>query len=685
MSTTTDTADGRPQIGNASMRIERFGDFLRLYYENEIAELAQHYPKEQRSLEIDYDDLYIFDDRLAQNVKERPRETKGEIESALADYDLPIDIEMQNADVIVRYSDESNHIGELQHHGRINELNGFTGQVTKVTPVQKHPKNIPFECLRCGTFNTIRQDSDELQEPHQCSGCERKGPFNQRLEEIPEHEMDDTQLARIQEPPDQTNGANGRSMDITLKNGLVDTVTPGDRVNGSAILTLEPAKQDSSNFNTALEAIHIEREEEDFEDVDTEAYEEDILALANGEHGDPFELLINSIATSHYGGEKIKLAIGLQLFGGVEKEQPDGTYQRGDSHILLLGDPGSGKSSFLQTVRNIAPRASYVSGKGASASGLTAAAVPDDFGDGKWSLEAGALVLADGGIACVDEIDKMKDDAKQSMHEALEAQEVHISKAGINARLSAKSALLAAGNPKEGRFDPYRPNGEQIALDPALVNRFDLLFMVDDQPDVSEDFAIAGHIIDRRTNAPDPAIDPDLLRAWVAYAKQRYRPKIDDSEAGEKIAEWYASIRQSGGGEDSPIPFNARNLQAVIRLSEASARARLSETVNNEDIERAKGLVQESLEQVGLDPETGKVDIDMIETGRSKSQRDRMVRVKDIIRENTPIPEEEAINKAKDAGFSKSKIEDALRDLSTKGHIYDLGDGAGLRWSGDSV
>jgi len=208
---------------------------------------------------------------------------------------------------------------------------------------------------------------------------------------------------------------------------------------------------------------------------------EEIVRLSSSEG--IYEKMVASIAPSIYGYDQEKLSMILQLFSGVTKQLPDGSRIRGDLHMLLIGDPGTGKSQMLAYIENIAPRAVYTSGKGSSSAGLTAAAVRDDFGDGQqWSLEAGALVLADRGIAAIDELDKMRPEDRSAMHEALEQQKISVSKAGINATLKSRCSLLGAANPKYGRFDQYEPISEQIDLEPALISRFDLIFTVTDTP-----------------------------------------------------------------------------------------------------------------------------------------------------------------------------------------------------------
>jgi replicative DNA helicase Mcm len=332
---------------------------------------------------------------------------------------------------------------------------------------------------------------------------------------------------------------------------------------------------------------------------------------------------------------------------------------------------------------------------------LTAAAVRDDFGDGQqWTLEAGALVLADQGIAAIDELDKMRSEDRSAMHEALEQQSISISKAGINATLKSRCSLLGAANPKYGRFDEYEPIAEQIDLEPALVSRFDLIFTITDKPDAEKDRDLAEHIIktnfagelhthranvatsnvsqeevDSVTEEVEPAIEADLLRKYVAFAKRNCYPTMTE-EAKEEIRDFYVTLRGQGEGEDSPVPVTARKLEALVRLAEASARIRLSDTVTTEDTDRVIDIVRSSLEDVGMDPETGEFDADMVEAGTSKSQRDRIKNVKGIIRElqdeyERGAPFEEVVDRAEQAGIDRSKVEHEIQKLKNKGDIYE--------------
>ena len=331
----------------------------------------------------------------------------------------------------------------------------------------------------------------------------------------------------------------------------------------------------------------------------------------------------------------------------------------------------------------------------------TAAAVRDDFGDGQqWTLEAGALVLADQGIAAVDELDKMRSEDRSAMHEALEQQSVSVSKAGINATLQARCALLGAANPKYGRFDQYEPIPEQIELEPALISRFDLIFTVDDLPDQDRDQRIAEHILQtnyagelesRRLMSPSegglvqkveeateqvmPAIEPKLLRKYVGYATQSCIPTMT-MEARETIKTFYLELREQGVDEDSPVPMTARKLEALVRLAEASARIRLADEVTEEDAQRVIELVRASMGDIGFDPETGTYDVDMIETGTPKTQRDRIKSLKKLMEvleeeHDDGIPLDVLIEEAEERGMDADRIEHELSKMKQSGEIYE--------------
>src|SRR2546427_389043 len=340
-----------------------------------------------------------------------------------------------------------------------------------------------------------------------------------------------------------------------------------------------------------------------------------------------------------------KEALALQLFGGVAKLMPDGRRIRGDIHLILVGDPGTGKSELLSYMIRLSPRGIYATGKAASAAGLTAAAVRDEFGEGRWTLEAGALVLADLGLAAIDEIEKMNPQDRSAIHEAMEQQRISVAKAGITAVLQSRCAILAAANPKFGRFDEHKYISEQIDLPPALLSRFDIIFSIIDRPQAERDRELAEHIlkghkvgeIRRRrdaglvveSEAPEqpftPEFDPDFFRKYVAYAKRIY-PVMTD-EAMQIIERKYLDIRKTGEAAGSSVPITPRQLEAIIRLAEASSRLRLSETVGAEDADRAVRIVEYWMGMVA--GEEGRFDIDIIQTGISQSQREQIISIRE--------------------------------------------------------
>ncbi|PSQ00892.1 AAA family ATPase [Halobacteriales archaeon QS_5_70_17] len=680
--------------------IDAFEEFYRNYYRDEIGELARKYPNDQRSLYVSWNDLYRYDQDLAEQFRNQPTQLQEYAEEALRLYDLPIDVSLGQAHVRVHDLPSATEIRAIRarHRGQLIAVQGI---VRKATDVRPKIQEAAFECQRCGTLTRIPQTGGDFQEPHECGGCERQGPFRINFDQS---EFVDAQKLRVQESPEGLRGGETpQNIDVHIEDDVTGEVTAGDHVAVTGVLHLDQQEsqgQKSAMFDIYMDGVAVEIEDEQFEEMDiTDEDKREIVELSS-EPG-IYERMVDSVAPSIYGYEEEKLAMILQLFSGVTKHLPDGSRIRGDLHMLLIGDPGTGKSALLQYIRNIAPRSVYTSGKGSSAAGLTASAVRDDFGEGQqWSLEAGALVLADQGIAAVDELDKMRTEDRSAMHEALEQQSISVSKAGINATLKSRCSLLGAANPKYGRFDQYEPIGEQIDLEPALISRFDLIFTVTDKPDEERDRDLAEHIIQTNyagelhthrtetaasdyseeeveavTNEVAPVIEPELLRKYIAYAKRNVFPTMTE-DAKEVIENFYVDLRSRGSDEDSPIPVTARKLEALVRLAEASARVRLSDTIEEEDAERVTSIVRSCLEDIGMDPETGEFDADIVETGTSKTQRDRIKNVKGLISEveeeyDEGAPVDEVLDRAEATGIERSKAEHEIEKLRRQGDVYE--------------
>ncbi|MFP8891877.1 minichromosome maintenance protein MCM (plasmid) [Natrialbaceae archaeon A-CW2] len=679
---------------------EAFQQFYSIYYddrENEhtpILDLANKYPKEQRSLEIDFDDLYRFDRNLAEDVLNKPDQVLPYAEEALRTYDLPIDIQL-DADVRIKNLEAlpDDHVYDVGQYS-VNEqgiLTAINGQVNKVAESKGKLEEAAFECQLCGTLNRVPQSANGYQEPHECQGCERQGPFRINWEQSTDT---DYQLVRLQLPPEKSRGGKSAEIDIEFTGvDMVDRVAPGDRVTVGTRLLPEVDDEDKGTFILTGEANNIEHQETDYEDLDLDEYEDEILELANSD--DPHQKVIDSIKPSHMGDENIKQAIALQMFGGVKKKHRDGSITRGNSHILLMGDPGTDKSGLLEYARDLSPRSVYTSGQSASKAGLTCAAVQDDFGDGGWTIEGGALVKAHKGLCAIDEFDKIDKDDQSGVMEAMSQGTISPAKADISGiSLPAESTVLAGANPEYGRFDEYEPIAEQIDLPAPLISRFDLIFTLADQPDPDRDAKLADHInqsayvagmmeagrrVKRDETADiDPEIEPELLRRYIAYAKQNITPVLS-KEAREAFKEFYTSIRSSAN-DDSPVPVTARKLESLHRLGEASARVRLSETVTLEDAERVIDVVLDCLNDVGVDPDTGEFDADMIETGNPKSQKDRMDDLKEVISDleqeyDEGAPLDIVKERMNDIGHTTMRVKHAMEKLKTKGEVYEPTDG----------
>lgn len=483
------------------------------------------------------------------------------------------------------------------------------------------------------------------------------------------------------EPFEITTGEQPGEIAIFLKEDLTTPrmqkkTDPGGRLKIVGILKELPKRikgKLSTKMDMYLEANHIEPLDIELDELDL-SHENERMIKQFASDPQIYEKLIASIAPSIFGFEEIKESIVLQMFGGTAHVLPDGTRIRGNIHILLTGDPGVGKSALLKLVSSVVPRARYVSGSGVTGAGLTATVVKNEA-IGGWILEAGALILCNKSLLAIDEFDKMSRDDQIAMHEATSVETVSIAKASIVATLPAQTAILAAANPKLGRFDSFRPVVEQILIPETLLSRFDLKFALRDKPDRAFDESIADRIILSRTNrqAVEPVVDIDMLRKYVAYAKRITHLELLP-ETAQMLKNFYVDMRNKYTGQEiATVSITLRQYEALLRLAEASAKVRLDTAIRTEDAERAIRLMKYSLMQLGYDIETGRIDIDQMESGITASKRRKISVILEILDEMQKQSKEIAIEdlKAEAEQQGVENIDEIIERLRREGTIFE--------------
>ena len=675
------------------------------------------------TLSIPFHELQAFDPDFAEDILQFPRQILNTGKDTLREICRE---RGEDLDVILR-------VGELPRDSRrdlreigssdIEKLRSSDVQVIKISEIKPRMHIAAFQCESCGVTQEIMQNNErELIEPIRClptdqGGCGEtagRGGATRFNLVFNVSRLINNQWIEIQELPESVeSGAQPGRAKVLLEGDLVNKHLPGQRIvaNMIPVVYSEVVKNKKTPmFDIIYHLISSEHESVPFTEIKiTDEEQEEILAISQRE--DLLRLMQNSIAPSIFSTgvmNFVKRSLALQLFGGVSRKNRDGTRTRGDIHILLMGDPGVAKSQLLTYVSALSPRGKFASGGGVSGAGLTAAAVRDTFADGRFSLEAGVLPLSDRGLAAIDEFDKITEDDRKVMHPAMEQQRINISKGGITASLPSRCAIIAAANPKQGRFSNRATNTsvlrsfKETGLPAPLASRFDIIWMMRDEVKAENDEMIAKHILRSRTRGvPEALIDEfvamdpveedkeqviirgedgtehlsqSFLRKYIAFAKRHYHPNINQ-DVMALILEYYVQERQTfgrddtdEGGESNVVPITARALEALIRLTEAHARMYLREDATSEDAKVALAVFKHWREESGIEDESEF-------SGTTVKEKNKSMIVKNIIRdiclENNNLAEINSIyNRALAKNIDELTVTNIIKQMRSSGILF---------------
>ncbi|KAL8055532.1 hypothetical protein ABFX02_04G062300 [Erythranthe guttata] len=549
----------------------------------------------------------------------------------------------------------------------IGQLVRISGIVTRCSDVKPLMQVAVYTCEECG-FEIYQEVTARIYMPlfdcpsEQCRVNHAKGNLIAQLRASKFLKFQEAKLQELAEHVPK--GHIPRAMTVHFRGELTRKVSPGDIVDVSGIFLPMPytgfrAMRAGLIADTYLEAMsvtHFKKKYEQYELRDDE--EEQIARLA--EDGDIYNKLSRSLAPEIFGHEDVKKALLLLLVGAPHRKLKDGMKIRGDLHVCLMGDPGVAKSQLLKHIINVAPRGVYTTGKGSSGVGLTAAVQKDPVTN-EMVLEGGALVLADMGICAIDEFDKMDESDRTSIHEVMEQQTVSIAKAGITTSLNARTAILAAANPAWGRYDLRRTPAENINLPPALLSRFDLLWLILDRADMDTDLEMARHVlhVHQMKESPDlgfTPLEPSVLRAYISAAR-KLSPVVP-RELEEYIASAYSSIRQEEAKSNAPHSYTTvRTLLSILRISAALARLRFSHHVAQSDVDESLRLMQMS-------------KFSLYSDDRHKSGLDAISDIYSILRDEAArsnkvdVSYAHALNWISRKGYSEAQLKECLEEYA---------------------
>ena len=655
-----------------------------------VEQIDQMMSKHSKYIVVDYNDLVLFPvieshfnenpdqilDAFSRAIKEILKERfpdyaekiKHDIRARIANFPVQRSLRQINSEIITK-------------------MTSVSGMVVRSSEVKPLAKEVTYKCLDKHISKFTLLDGMSLNASVKCQTPNCK---HTSLAIIPKaSRFIDFQILRLQElPEDLPPGQLPHYVNVSIKQDLVDYARPGDRIVLTGIVRIEQerisgvSKSESALYRLRMDGNNVEfiggkglKSSRRTEREEISPDEEKIIkSLAK--NPDIYDRLIASFAPHIRGHALFKEAILLLIVGSIQRVLTDGTKIRGDINVFLVGDPGTAKSEMLKFCARIAPRGLYTSGRGSTAAGLTAAVVKD--ASGIFMLEAGAVVLGDQGLVCIDEFDKMRPEDRSALHEVMEQQSASIAKGGIVATLNARTSILAAANPMFGKYDIFKNIYENVNLPIPLLTRFDLVFIVRDIPSQEKDRNIAQHIISQHGSSGTDTtslIDIDILTKYLSYAK-RGEPALT-KEAENLIMEFYLKMRNiSGDDKENMITITPRQLEGLIRLATARARLLLKNKVEGEDADRAIYLFNEMLKNSGTDVNTGKVDIGVLQ-GRPKSEVSKLQMFMEILRtlEGEPkssVPEQDFVDElVKSDKFSEEEARNYIRRMIRDASIYE--------------
>ena len=655
-----------------------------------VEQIDQMMSKHSKYIVVDYNDLVLFPiieshfnkdpdqilDAFSRAIKEILKERfpdyaekiKHDIRARIANFPVQRSLRQINSEIITK-------------------MTSVSGMVVRSSEVKPLAKEVTYKCLDKHISKFTLLDGMSLNASVKCQTPNCK---HTSLAIIPEaSRFIDFQILRLQElPEDLPPGQLPHYVNVSIKQDLVDYARPGDRIVLTGIVRIEQerisgvSKSESALYRLRMDGNNVEfiggkglksSRRTEREEISPD---EEKLVKSLAKNPDIYDRLIASFAPHIRGHALFKEAILLLIVGSTQRVLTDGTKIRGDINVFLVGDPGTAKSEMLKFCARIAPRGLYTSGRGSTAAGLTAAVVKD--ASGIFMLEAGAVVLGDQGLVCIDEFDKMRPEDRSALHEVMEQQSASIAKGGIVATLNARTSILAAANPMFGKYDIFKNIYENVNLPIPLLTRFDLVFIVRDIPSQEKDRNIAQHIISQHGfSGTDTTslIDIDILTKYLSYAK-RGEPALT-KEAENLIMEFYLKMRNiSGEDKENMITITPRQLEGLIRLATARARLLLKNKVEGEDADRAIYLFNEMLKNSGTDVNTGKVDIGVLQ-GRPKSEVSKLQMFMEILRtlEGEPkssVPEQGFVDElVKSDKFSEEEARNYIRRMIRDASIYE--------------